>query len=537
MKRRILYILIIFLIPLTLNAEWKQYVKHKFFIQTKSELKISEATGKISLKTGIASLDEKNSHYRITKIKQLFRLNNGNQKLFEELGMGRIYVVYVDTNYIKDIAKVVYDYSADVHLEYAEPVFLGEAGGKRDENLIPFKRNLYYPDDEMFYMQWYLSNNGNISPSSGGLAKKGADIAMLNGWEIEQGDEDVIVAILDSGIKEDHPEFRGRLWFNKKEIPNNGKDDDNNGYIDDYNGYDFAYDDSGPDDGFGHGTNIASVIGANANNKVGFAGINFKSKLMICKNLTNKNSGEYEWWALSLKYAVDNGAKIINMSEGGEDVSKTLEKAVNYALGRGALITAAMMNKGNSRNYYPASYKGVLAVGATDSDDSRCERFSWGGGSCWGRHISVVAPGNKIYGLDYLDDTKYDVSWSGTSQSTAIVSAVASLLLSQKPERTSEEIKNIIVKTARDNVGNPYEDKLGWDQYYGWGRVDANLALRYELPETVITKEVENKDDNGKININEKKEETSPGNAKSSDDNPARKTGNPREAQKKVNGF
>jgi subtilisin family serine protease len=195
-----------------------------------------------------------------------------------------------------------------------------------------------------------------------------------------------------------------------------------------------------------------------------------------------------------------------------------------------------MMNKGNSRNYYPASYKGVLAVGATDTDDSRSERFSWGGGSCWGRHISVVAPGNKIYGLDYIDNTRYDVSWSGTSQSTAIVSAVASLLLSQKPERTSEEIKNIIIKTAKDRVGNPIEDKPGWDEYYGWGRVDANLALRYELPETIITtdkKEDNNNSGTEKNDVNERKENTIPKNAKSVDDNPARKGGNSREAQRK----
>ncbi len=533
MKRLILYILIIFLIPLALNAEWKQYVKHKFFIQTKSELRISEATGQISLKTGIASLDEKNSRHRITKIKQLFRLNNGDKKLFDELGMGRIYVVYVDTNYIKDIARIVYDYSADENLEYAEPVFLGEAGGKRDKNIIPFKRNLFYPDDEMFYMQWYLNNTANITPTSGSMAKKGADVAMLNGWDVEQGDEDIIIAILDSGVKEDHPEFAGRLWINSKEIPYNGVDDDRNGFIDDYKGYDFAYDDEDPDDGFGHGTNIASVIGANANNKIGFTGINFKSKLMICKNLSDKNSGEYEWWALSVKYAVDNGAKIINMSEGGVDYSKTLEKAVNYAMGKGALVIAAMMNKGNGRNYYPASYKGVFAVGATDTDDNRCERFSWGGGSCWGKHISVVAPGNKIYGLDYLDNTRYDVSWSGTSQSTAIVSGIASLLLSQKPERSIDEIKNIIIKTARDRVGDPLEDKPGWDEYYGWGRVDANLALRYDIRE-ITTDKKDGGFDKEEVKVDkERKEIKETKNSRAVEDVPAKKNGNPKEAQRK----
>jgi len=479
LKKHLLYIFILLLIPLSVKSEWSNFVKHKFFIQTKSELRISEATGQISPKTGFVTLDDKNQRYRIIAIKQLFKLNNGDKKVYDKLGLGRIYVVYIDTNYIADIVSVIKDYEQDSNLEYAEPVFLGEAGGKKDVNSIPFRKNSLYPNDEMFYMQWYLNNTGNISPSSGGVAKKGADIAMLNGWDIEQGSEDIVIAILDSGVKEDHPEFKGRFWTNNDEIPVNGRDDDKNGYIDDYIGYDFAYDDEEPDDGFGHGTNIATVIGASENNKIGFAGINFKSKLMICKNLSDRNSGEYEWWAESVKYAVDNGARIINMSEGGENYSKTLEKAINYAVEKGIIVVAAMMNKGNNRNYYPASFKNVFAVGATDTDDSRAERFSWGGGSCWVQHIADVAPGNKIYGLDYQDNYKYDVSWSGTSQATAIVSAVASLLLSQDKSRSASDLKSIIIKTAHDKVGNPYEDKPGWDEYYGWGRIDAYLALKY----------------------------------------------------------
>ena len=117
------------------------------------------------------------------------------------------------------------------------------------------------------------------------------------------------------------------------------------------------------------------------------------------------------------------------------------------------------------RDYYPASFKGVFAIGATDTDDNRCLRFTWGGGSCWGKHISVVAPGNKIYGLDYESITSYESMWSGTSQSTAIVSGIASLLLSQKPSRTAAEIKEIIISTAKDQVGDSREDKPGWDKY------------------------------------------------------------------------
>ncbi len=475
------------------------FVKNKFFVQTKQELKVSEATGEISLYTGIPTLDEKNNKYHIKKIKKLFELNNGDEVLFYKLGLNRIYIFYTETD--KDIMIMTTDYNADLSVEYSEPNFIGHAAGVKGTGDNPYKRELLVPNDEGFGKQWYLKNEGKIIPSSGGRAKVGADINMTKAWDIEQGSDDIIVAILDSGINDDSPDLKGRLWINKKEIPNNGKDDDGNGYIDDYKGWDFAYDNNFNKDGFGHGTNIASTIGAVTNNVYGFAGINPKSKLMNCKNLSDENSGEYEWWARSIKYAVDNGARVINMSEGGVDYSKTLKSAVDYAVDKGVFITAAMMNKANNKDYYPAAFKGVFAVGATDTDDKRCKKFTWGGGSCWGKHIKVVAPGNKIYGVDYNDIDNLESYWSGTSQSTAMVSALASLLISQKPSRTVEEVQEIIISTAQDRVGDPGEDVQGWDQYMGYGRIDCYLALTYNGEyEKIKDVDYENKNNNDNNN-------------------------------------
>lgn len=461
------------------------YKTEKVIVKTKKELKISEATGKISTRTGIPSLDKKIEDYKVNKIEPVFKQNNGDADLFEKLGMGRIYVFYFDTYNSKTVDKAVKDFSSESDVEFSEPVFIGEAAGKKELKLS------FMPNDEMFSKQWYLNNEGQIAPTGRGNAKIGADINMINAWDIEKGSEDIIVAILDSGIKDDHPDLRSRMWINKEEIPDNGIDDDDNGYIDDNKGWDFAYDDNTPTDGFGHGTNIASVIGCSTNNVIGFAGINQKSRLMNCKNLSSNNNGEYIWWAASVKYAVDNGAQIINMSEGGSDFSKTLKTAIDYATAKNVLVCAAMMNKGDDQDYYPASFKGVFAIGATDTDDNRCLRFTWGGGSCWGKHISVVAPGNKIYGLDYESITSYESMWSGTSQSTAIVSGIASLLLSQKPSRTSADIKEIIISTAKDQVGDSREDKPGWDKYYGYGRVDAYSALTYGYMPVVTKKKEE----------------------------------------------
>ncbi|HMS65332.1 MAG TPA: S8 family serine peptidase [Ignavibacteria bacterium] len=483
-------LLIVFLmLPLKLethiNNQSGLYSKYKFFVKTKSDLKVSEATGKISLQTGIESMDEKINKYHIKDIKKVFRLNNGNPVIYSKYGMSRIYVFTIDENKgeFSNIEEIVNNFSKDKEVEFSEPNYIGFSAGVKgtsDLNSIKNILNQNEPNDEMFYKQWYLKNNGSLSPTSGGNAKVGADIKILNTWEIETGSEEVIVAILDSGIKDDHPDLKEKIWINKEEIPGNGFDDDNNGYIDDYKGWDFAYDDRRPEDGFGHGTNIATVIGASTDNLLGFSGINKRCKLMNSKNLNADNTGEYEWWSESIKYSVDNGARIINMSEGGDDYSRVLQTAINYAQDNNVLIVAAMMNKGDGRNYYPASLEGVFAVGATDTDDNRCRKFSWGGGSCWGKHIAVVAPGNKIYGLDFENDYNFEVFWSGTSQSTAIVSGIASLLLSQNKLRSAEEIKRIIKLSSKDLVGDPREDKPGWDKYYGYGRVDSYAALSFD---------------------------------------------------------
>ncbi len=505
-----LYILLIITIVFSFSdsitnefVEKSLYTSDKFILKTKFDFPISEATGNIATKTGIQTIDEKNLRYKVKKVKQIFRMNNGDAELYKKLDMSRYYLLYLDSSNNFDIADIVNDYAKDSNIEFCEPNFLGTSAGEKGyENTNSFETTKI-PNDEKFGMQWSLQNNGNILPTSGGEAKTKADISMPEAWDIETGSDDMIVAICDSGIRDDHPDLKNRMWVNKKEIPDNGIDDDGNGYVDDYKGWDFAYDTKKPHDGFGHGTNIATVIGAETNNQIGFAGINQKCKLMNCKDLANDNFGEYEWWAEAVKYAVDNGAKVINMSEGGSDMSNTLRVACKYAYENNVVVVAAMMNKGNGENHYPACYKTVIAVGATDTDDKRCRRFSWGGGSCWGKHIAVVAPGNKIYGLDHENVLNYETFWSGTSQSTAIVSGIASLLLSQNPSRTPDEIKDIICKTALDQIGDS-EDKEGWDQYYGWGRVDAYRALTMDVSKNYKTvRKEENKNINPRINRTE----------------------------------
>jgi thermitase len=367
-----------------------------------------------------------------------------------------------------DIQQIIDDYYQTGEIEYAEPDHRGSGGGAAG----------VIPDDQYYYRQWALNNDGTF-PLSPAIA--GADIDMENAWSIEQGDSEIVVAVIDSGVKLGHPEFSERIWKNLNEIPNNAIDDDDNGYIDDVAGWNFAYSNNDPTDDLGHGTNITGIIGANANNSIGYAGVDWNCKLMILKALDNTNFGYYSWWSEAIYYAVDNGAKVINMSMGGVGTSITLRNAVNYALSNDVVVVACMMNTNSSTTYYPAGFPGVIAVGSTNPDDTRSDPFFWSSssGSNYGDHISVVAPGNYIYGLNFESNTNYNFYWGGTSQATAFVSGLASLLLAQNPNITPQQIKSVIESTAEDQVGNPAEDVPGWDQFYGHGRINAFNALSF----------------------------------------------------------
>jgi thermitase len=365
-----------------------------------------------------------------------------------------------------NIQQVIGEYYQTGEIEYAEPDHKGSGGGTKSIT----------PNDQYYVRQWGLKNDGTFSSSP---SISGADVDMENAWDIEQGDTNIIVGIIDSGTKLDHPEFTGRVWINYSEIPNNGKDDDKNGYIDDVKGWDFANNDNNPTDDHGHGTNVAGIIGANGNNSIGYAGVDWNCKLMTLKGLDNNNIGYYSWWVDAIYYGVDNGANVINMSLGGSSTSTTLLNAINYALNNNVVVVVCMMNTNSNTVYYPAGFTGVISVGSTNSNDTRSSPFFWSStsGSNYGSHISVVAPGNYIYGLNYQSNTNYGSYWGGTSQAAPHVSGLASLLLAQNPSRTPAQIKSIIETTAEDQVGTTGEDSPGWDQYYGHGRINAFSAL------------------------------------------------------------
>ena len=416
--------------------------------------------------TANPEIDILNKKFRCISIRKLFKRGNEKKGYFD-LNLGNIYIFEFEK--IENMESMIQKYFNTGKLEYVEPDYVGKGGGI----------SRLTPGDEYYFRQWSLSNDGTFPPEHPGTFD--ADIDMDEAWEIEQGSSDIIAAVLDSGCRLVHPELQTRIWNNSLEIPGNGIDDDGNDYIDDYQGWDFAYNDNNPTDYHGHGTNVTGILGATGDNSIGYAGIDWNCQIMICQILNNSGWGYYTWWTEAIYYAVNNGAKTLNMSVGGSSYSSSMEDAVDYAQANDVVINACMMNTNNSTSYYPAAYANTIAVGATDTDDTRCNPFSWGGGSNYGAHIDVVAPGNYIYGLKYNSDTNYDSYWGGTSQATPHVTGLVSLLFAQNGSLTFDEIRNIVRTTSEDQVGYIYEDIPGWDQYYGYGRINAFAALNFMI--------------------------------------------------------
>jgi len=323
--------------------------------------------------------------------------------------------------------------------------------------------SLYFVPDDPFYApyQWNLQNE-----TTGGINMEAA-------WDIETGDPNVIVAVLDTGVAyEDYGRFRKAPDLAQTSF---------------VAGYDFVNEDAHPNDDQGHGTHVTGTIAQSTDNARGVAGIAFGCSIMPIKVLDNKGVGNSFDIARGIYHAAENGAHVINMSFGSPDRSRAIEQALAFAYGRGVTIVCAAGNgfaDGNLPSYPAAHNDYCIAVGAVRYDDTRAYY------SGTGPHLDVVAPGGDLrvdqnrdgYPDGIIQQTfTVDPStfnyyfFQGTSSAAPHVSGIAALLISQGV-MDPHAVRAAIEGTARD-VGPP-----GWDPEYGWGVVDAHAALLYWMP-------------------------------------------------------
>ncbi len=439
----------------------------------------------ISSNTGVPSIDSLNSYYSVSSVEQIFSsisLDPEKLALYNQIGLGRIYVLTLpDTT---DILKTMDVYKGISAIEYAEP----------NCYLKPLD---VYPCDWAFQegWQWELYNNGI------GCGKLGADIKAPQAWEIEKGDTNLTVAIVDCGIDRTLPELSNRVWVNSAErngLP--GVDDDHNGYVDDSIGWNFVTNTPFVQPTLTwHGTQMAAIMGSETDSTnycdLG-AGINWRCKLMNLRTDTLLMINDTLWIvnpteavAEAIWYAARNGAKVINLSLAWHfnrkislpDSLHAIEDALAFAYNLGVVSVAGMGNRVD--DFYPAASSKTLAVGATDCNDDRVRFYGWE--SNYADYIDLVAPGMGLF----ICFPPYEQS--GTSASTAVVSGITSLVVTHRKKLvpnaalSAEQIYEVIRHTADDTVGHTYtlenppqlEDHPCFDFYYGWGRANTFKAL------------------------------------------------------------
>ena len=260
-----------------------------------------------------------------------------------------------------------------------------------------------------------------------------------------------VVAVIDTGVDYTHKDLADNIWVNEGEIPGNGIDDDGNGYVDDVHGVDFVEGDSDPMDEHGHGTHVAGIIAMTPGNGGG-VGVAYGAKIMCVRAGQANGSFASTDIAKAIKYAADNGADVINMSFGGTGRSYLVESALQDAFPSCVLVAAAgndglPTNDAKQAGYlftediYPAGYKYVIGVMATDNNKSLAYFSNWDFKEGSGCEYEMAAPGVNIYST--LPGNRY-ACWSGTSMATPNVAAAAAILRSKYTDKSKYSSRYIM---------------------------------------------------------------------------------------------
>lgn len=316
------------------------------------------------------------------------------------------------------------------------------------------------PNDTYYSFQWDLDN-----PVNGGINMEAA-------WDIQIGDPNVIIAVLDTGVAyEDYDIY--------KQAPDLAE----TFFV---AGYDFVNDDEHPNDDHGHGTHVTGTIAQSSNNDMGVAGIAFGCSIMPVKVMDRTGVGNHFDIARGIYFAANNLAKVVNMSFGNGRASNTLRNAVAYAYRRGVTVVCAAGNEFLDDNAvtYPAAYDDYcIAVGATRYDQTRAYY------SNTGDYIDIVAPGGDVLadqnGDGYPDGVLQQTFslepdsfsywfFQGTSMAAPHVSGAAALIISNGQDNP-DKVREAIEMTTKD------AGPVGWDPEYGWGLLDVWSALNYQM--------------------------------------------------------
>ena len=318
--------------------------------------------------------------------------------------------------------------------EYVEPDFVSK--------LTTDALDKSYQDDTL----WGLRNRG-LSPDGTPFGVIDADIDANQAWDVTTGSRDVIVGVIDTGVWYTHNDLKTQMWTNPGEIPNNGLDDDENGWTDDVFGINTVVDSGDPLDDEGHGTHVAGIIGASANDQGEVVGVAWEVQIMALKAFDSFGFSVDSDQLQAIEYGISNGCRIINASFGGPSFSQSIFDALQEAQNQNVLIIASAGNEGRDADLfplYPGSYNldNVISVASMNRFDQLSDFSNFGL-----NNVDIAAPGEGIYSSTSDGDGSYEER-DGTSQAAPYVAGVGALVLSVFPELSVGELRGRILSSA-----------------------------------------------------------------------------------------
>jgi serine protease len=417
---------------LAANLSDSDYVHGKVIFKIKPEYRSACDTRAVN----IGSLQNTFASLQVSTVQKKFPLHQPPAQLRNERGqqltdLSLIYELHYDASVT--IEKAITLLLQDDAIEYAEPDYV--------------QRLCYVPNDTLLVNQYQLIN-----------------IHAFQGWDISKGDTNIVVGITDTGTDMDHPDLVNQIKYNYNDTID-GLDNDGDGYVDNFRGWDLGDSDNFPNiDAIIHGSFTSGCSSAQADNITGIAGSGFNCKYLPVKI----SSGSYLTKAYEgIVYAADHGCQVINCSWGSTGAGQYGQDIINYAtINKNRLIVAAAGNNNNDDPFYPASYKYVLNVAASNAND---EKWS---GSSFGCTIDVSAPGQQVYST--ISNDAYAPS-SGTSFASPIVAGLAGIVMSHLNTLTPLQVAEQLRVTCDDidtvALNAPYMHELGK------GRVNLYRAL------------------------------------------------------------
>ena len=494
-----------------LNARSQQfnYVPGVILVKFKDGVTVKFKKNRKGLKSSLASVNNFIGKYHIVDGKKLFPnetrlksvqvLTAYNGQKFIRPSLNNIYKLKLANNdslfqaiqaLKSDSAQVEYaepDYIFSIVSDKPESSILSDLAIKaiskvREKSTVQLQQDTVEPNDPLYSKQWYIP------------AVKADRV-----WKQTKGSKTQIIAILDTGVDWKHPDLKDKIWTNPGEKPGNGIDDNGDGYIDDVRGWDWINNDNDPSDDNSHGTHVAGIAAAEANNGIGIVGVDWNAQIMPLKVFQSSGRGDAATISKGIVYAMNHGATAINMSFGSYANSQTMQEVLANAYAK-CILVAAAGNDGRCIGpgagcapFFPAALSFVLGVQSPEAGFSNYDQD----GPTYSQYpalwnYEMKAPGTNV--LSTVPGGQYRI-YQGTSMATPIVTGAVCLYRQLFPpdSETTEFMWAKLIQSTKfwmniDSaltlkpkpeiwfIGNHMVDTLGNDD--GDGRVDAGETIQ-----------------------------------------------------------